>query len=317
MLSGVSIVCFSSSYAIALALELSRLLFRSRLRWLGTVGFEAAGIFAHSVYLYHRAAGAVGAPLSSQRDWYLLAAWGLAAICLYLTCQHPHTPFGIFLLPLVLGLLGTARFFAGSVPFPREPASAAWGSIHAVSIMLAVVSVFVGFATGLMYLNQSARLKRKQPPREGLRLPSLEWLARANRRAMTLATAMFGVGMVSGVVLNVIRSPQSRWDLPWGDPIVLTTLATFAWLLFSLVFTSLRRSVRQGSRVAYFTLVGFLVLVIALGIGLFVRTQHVGRPRKKVVSGPRAEVSDPWLIAGHRLRPSTFVLPPSFPGDVA
>jgi ABC-type uncharacterized transport system permease subunit len=277
MLSGISIVCFSSSYAVVLVLELTRLLFRSRVRWSLTLAFAAAGVFAHTVYLYYRAVNAAGVPLSSQRDWYLLAAWALAAIYLYLICCQPQTAFGTFLLPLVLALLGTARFFASNEPFSRAPASAVWSSIHSLAILLAVVAVLVGFATGLMYLQQTGRLKHKLPPREGLRLPSLEWLQRANQRALTLAVVMFGVGLVAGFVLNVIRAPQSHGRLPWGDPVVLSTLGTFAWLLVSLVVTWLYRPIRAGPKVAYFTVVSFLVLVIALGVGLFVHTAHVGR----------------------------------------
>jgi ABC-type uncharacterized transport system permease subunit len=276
MLSGVSIICFAGSYIVALVLELSRLLFRSRIRWPLMVGVAAAGLFAHTVYLYYRAVGAVGAPLSSQRDWYLLAAWVLAAIYLYLTCFHQRTSFGPFLLPLVLGLLGTARFFADSAPFPRQPASTAWGWIHAVSILLAVVAVLLGFATGLMYLHQARRLKHKRPPLQGLRLPSLEWLHRANQRAITLAVILFGLGLITGVILNEIRSPRPRSPLPWHDPIVLSALVTFAWLLLSLIVTRFTKSVRQGPKVAYFTVVSFLILAIALGVGLFVHTQHGG-----------------------------------------
>ena len=276
MLSGVSIVCFAGSYTVALVLELSRLLFRSRVRWPLMVGVAAAGLFAHTVYLYYRAVGAVGAPLSSQRDWYLLAAWVLAAVYLYLTCYHPQTSFGPFLLPLVLGLLGTARFFADLEPFPRQPASTVWGWIHGVSILLAVVAVLVGFAAGVMYLHQAGRLKRKRPPLQGLRLPSLEWLHRVNQRAITLAAVMFGVGLISGILLNGIRSPRPQGRLPWDDPIVLSTLVTFGWLLLSLIVTRFTKSVRQGPKVAYFTLVSFLILAIALSVGLFVRTQHGG-----------------------------------------
>ena len=276
MLSGVSIICFAGSYTVALLLELTRLLFRSRVRWPLIVGFAAAGLFAHTVYLYYRAVAAVGAPLSSQRDWYLLAAWVLAAIYLYLTCYHSQASFGPFLLPLVLGLLGTARYFADSAPFSRQPASTAWGWIHGVSILLAVVAVLVGFATGLMYLHQAWRLKHKRPPLQGLRLPSLEWLHRANQRAIALAVAMFGVGLISGVILNEIRSPRPQGRLPWDDPIVLSTLVTFGWLLLSLIVTRFTKSVRQGPKVAYFTVVSFLILAIALSVGLFVRSQHGG-----------------------------------------
>ena len=97
-----------------------------------------------------------------QSDWLLLAAWVMVMVYFYLACYHPATHFGVFLLPLVLGLIVAARF-ADPRPFPREPASKIWGVIHGTSILLATVTVLFGFAAGLMYLEQADRLKRKRP----------------------------------------------------------------------------------------------------------------------------------------------------------
>ena len=75
MLSGVSIFCFAASYAIALVLEVTRLLFRSGIRGAVMLGFAGAGLFAHTVYLFYRviesyqASGLVGAPLSSTQEF--------------------------------------------------------------------------------------------------------------------------------------------------------------------------------------------------------------------------------------------------------
>ena len=55
MLSGVSTICFAASYAVALALEISRLLFRSGVRRLVMLGFAGAGLVAHTAFLYYRA----------------------------------------------------------------------------------------------------------------------------------------------------------------------------------------------------------------------------------------------------------------------
>ncbi|MGW8258097.1 MAG: cytochrome C assembly protein, partial [Thermoguttaceae bacterium] len=105
MLSGVSIICFSGSYLIVLALELSRLLFRSATRGAMLLFWAAAGFFAHTVYLYYRAVNSAGAPLSSWQDWNLVAAWLLMLVYLYLLFFHPRLSFGLFVLPLVLGLI--------------------------------------------------------------------------------------------------------------------------------------------------------------------------------------------------------------------
>ena len=95
MLSGVGIICFAASYAVTLALEVSRLLFRSGVRGAVMIGFAGAGLVAHSAYLYYQAQSAHGSPLSSEHDWYLIAAWVLVVVYLYLVCYHPRTAFGL------------------------------------------------------------------------------------------------------------------------------------------------------------------------------------------------------------------------------
>jgi ABC-type uncharacterized transport system permease subunit len=279
MLQGVGIICFAGSYAVALALELSRLLFRSGVRGAVMLLFAGAGLVAHSAFLYYRAVKTTGSPLSSERDWYLVAAWVLVVIYLYLVYYHPRTPFGLFLLPLALGLVG-AGVLADKTPFDQGRASRVWGMIHGASILLATVSVLVGFAAGLMYLAQARRLKRKLPPFRSLRLPSLEWLQRANSRAIVVSVLMLGVGVLSGMVLNRVRATH----LSWGDPIVFSTTAMFAWLLVAAVVGAVYRPAREGRKVAYLTVVSFVFLVVALGV--FLGGQHGNeRGRRKVEGG--------------------------------
>jgi ABC-type uncharacterized transport system permease subunit len=263
MLSGVGIICFAGSYAVVLALEISRLLFRSGVRGAVMLGFAGAGLLAHSAFLYYQALKTTGSVLSSERDWYLLAAWVLVVAYLYLVYYHPRAAFGLFLLPLVLGLVG-AGAFADHTPFDQDRASKIWGIIHGTSILLATVAVLIGFAAGLMYLGQVRRLKHKLPPIRGLRLPSLEWLQRTNSRAIVVSVLMLGVGVLSGMILNRVRTA----GLSWGDPVVFATMAMFAWLLIAVVVGALYRPAREGRKVAYLTVVSFVFLVIALGVYL-------------------------------------------------
>ena len=273
MLSGVGIVCFAGSYAVALALEVSRILFRSGVRGTVMLGFAAAGLFAHTVFLIHRAAAA-GSPLANQQEWYLVAAWLLAGVYLYLACFHAKKAFGIFILPLVLGLIGMGTWAAGTQPLDLRPASRVWTAVHSGSILLATVSMLIGFASGVMYLGQVHRLKRKLPPARGLQLPSLEWLQRANSRAVVVSLFLLGVGIVAGIMLNLISRREQLPQVPWSDPLVLSTGGLFAWLLASAGVGLFYKPARQGRKVAYFTLISFVFLVIALGIGASMVTRH-------------------------------------------
>jgi len=267
MLSGVGIICFAGSYAVVLAFEISRLLFRSGVRGAVMLGFAGAGLLAHSAFLYYQAVKTSGSALSSERDWYLLAAWVLVVVYLYLVYYHPRTAFGLFLLPLVLALVG-AGAFADKTAFEPDRAARIWGVVHGTSILLATVSMLIGFAAGLMYLGQARRLKHRLPPIRGLRLPSLEWLQRANGRAIVVSVLTLGVGVISGVILNRVRAAQLSWD----DPVVFTTTAMFAWLSIAVVLGALYRPAREGHKVAYLTLVSFVFLLIALA--MFLERQH-------------------------------------------
>ncbi|MEN6558627.1 MAG: cytochrome c biogenesis protein CcsA [Thermoguttaceae bacterium] len=279
-MSGVSVICFAASYAVALALEVSRLWFRSGLRGVLMVGFAAAGWVAHTMFLCHQAVAGSGAPLSSERDWFLMAAWALAAVYLYLAVGHPRTPFGLFLLPWVLALIGAARFFAQAEPLARSRASAVWGTVHGASIVLAAVAVLIGFAAGAMDLTQSRRLKQNRPAVGGLRWPSLEWLQWANSRAILISLVMLAVGVVSGMILNRIHGDDAT-RLTWSDPVVATTWLLFLWLLAATVLGWLYRPVLAGRKVAYLTLVSFVFLAILLAVGLLVDSRHWKRTESR------------------------------------
>jgi ABC-type transport system involved in cytochrome c biogenesis permease subunit len=277
MLSHISIVCFAASYAIVLAMEVSRLLFSSKIRGAFLVGWAWAGLFAHTIFLYYRAVNTTGVPLSSWRDWFLVAAWALMVAYLHLLYFHPQTSIGLFIMPIVLVLIGMAAFAASPEPFAREPASKVWGAIHGSSLAAAVVSMLVGFAAGVMYIWQKWRLKQKRPVGQGLRLPSLEWLQRINHRAIIIALIMLGIGVLGGMILNSIAHRPIEDRLPWSDPLVLSTIIMFFWLLAAVVVSRVFMTTRQGRKVAYLTLISFLFLVAALAMGLLIDTQHGGR----------------------------------------
>src|SRR5205807_599225 len=110
--------------------------------------------------------------------------------------------------------------------------------------LMGAVAVIVGFATGLMYLLQAHRLKHKLPPLAGLRLPNLEWLERANSRAILISVLMAAAGLVSGVVLNLVKH-----KLPWSDATIWRSIGLFGWLLAAALFSAVYRPARRGRKV--------------------------------------------------------------------
>jgi hypothetical protein len=267
MLAHVQVFCFLASYTVALLLEIMRLWFQSRLRRAVSLVFVVAGWIAHTAFLYNSAMHEGGSPLSSYRDWMLLAAWALVLVYFYLASFHPATHFGIFFLPLVLGLVVAGWLTPVELRFSEERTSNLVLAIHGFSILAATVTVLFGFAAGVMYLWQAQRLKQRRPQRVTVRLPSLEWLQTANARSLFASMLLTGVAAGSGMILNWLSVRQGGRGVKWY--VMLGLLFLFGWLLLHVIIGVFYRPIRQGRKVAYLTMVSFLFLVIALSLALY------------------------------------------------
>ena len=276
-LSRVTVFCFAASYSVSLAMEA----FALAGRWRGVLdggrrlamwGFAAAGVFAHVVFLTLRATGQV-TPLSSPADWYSLAALALGAIYLSASVAWSRWTVGVFLLPIVLALLGMSAV-ASDEPFAPERASLFWGQAHGWLLLLATVTVTIGFVSGVMYFAQSWRLKKKLLNKPGFALPSLEWLEQTNSRALSLAAWLVAGGFVSGLVLSALKNRDDTSYSLLTDPVVLTLAAMLAWLLATQAYRWLAPGASRGGRVAYQTLAAFVLLAATLATLLWSGTTH-------------------------------------------
>ena len=298
-ISGISLICFAASYGVAWVLELSQLIRRSRPREVLMIAFVVAGMVAQTLYLGYRALERSASPLSSSFDWYLVAAWLLGGTFLYLSYYYPKAMLGLFMLPLMWALVAAAAL-ADREPLAPDSASRGWGMIHGVFLLLGTVAVMVGFVAGLLYLIQARRLKRKLPPSEGFRLPSLERLAKVNSRSIILSALLVGIGFLAGMILNIIGQGQSA-EVPWSDPVIFSSALMLAWLSAAAVFNATYRPARGGRKVAYLTIVNFVFLVIALGVLLLVETEHSAaaqEPLPAQSSEPPAPGAAAWRGGG-------------------
>jgi ABC-type uncharacterized transport system permease subunit len=298
MITGITITCFAASYSVCLVLEGSRLFFQASIRNVIMRVFAAAGFLAHTLFLYVQArgelAGGVKVPLSNWRDFCLLAAWVMAGAYLGLSFRRPQFSVGVFLLPPVLMLIGVGQLLEGASPFTDREATRYWRAIHGLALLLGTAGVTLGFATGIMHLIQSYRLKHKLPPHPRFRLPSLEWLQRFNVESLFISAGLLAVGLVSGVIMNFGLRDQDATIVPWTHPVVVSSGVLFLWLFAVLVFEACYKPAREGHKVAYLTVASFVFLGLVLYFVLFF--EHAGG---SVAAGRRLESSD--AITGHRL----------------
>ncbi len=269
-LSRISIVCYGSCYALVWGSELARL----RFAWAGPLRLRlvltGAGWLAHTLQLAYLAwweSHVRGWSVwSNWHDWALLGAWVLIGAYLGLAFRRGKSAIGLFLLPTALLLLAVAHVVRDWPPFSRSQAVSIWQTVHGGSLLLGTVGVFLGFASGLMYLIHSYRLRHRILNSVRFQLPSLEWLQRFSRETLWISTAALAVGLLAGVVLN-LSQPEPR--VMWMDLVVVSSALLLVWLLAVCVFEALYKPARQGRKVAYLTLANFVFLGIVLLVVLW------------------------------------------------
>lgn len=247
----IKVMCFAASYCVAFALEVWHLLNpRPILRYIA-LGTAIAGLLAHVAYLIIQAV-----PLQSPTGSLLLLALILAVFYVGEAIHHSRIPFGLFVLPIVLGLIGLAVTLRSPGDTPAAGWQSFWGVAHGTLLILAGVGVSIGFIASVMYLVQIRRLQAKLPPGQGVPLMSLERLELMNRRAILAAFPLLTAGLLGGFALQARDGFEMNEIL---NPKILSVIGL--WIVFAILLV-LRYAIHvRGRQTAIWTMVAFAVLV--------------------------------------------------------
>lgn len=254
-------------------LEISRVFFDLSFRKFVRVGFAAAGLFAHTVYLILQGRlelDSTGIWLGSWFGWCLVAAWIVAVAYLWISVRQPKSVIGLFLIPVVMALIAIGAQFGSENLFSVGRAKTMWNMVHGSALSLGTAVVALGFVFGVVYVVQANRLKRKLPQSKYFRLPSLEWLQRSSEVSLIVSTIVLALGLVSGIAINLIHQsggePGAAGTIAWSDPVVWSSAILFSWLLAVSIFNFCYQPARRGRKVAYLVMTSFVFLVLELGI---------------------------------------------------
>ena len=181
----------------------------------------AAGLLAHTIYFV-----AQRLTLASQAGSLLFLAWILATFYLYGSLHYRRLAWGLFVLPVIIGLIALAQVLgrngalesAGQQTRLIDPEQF-WQFAHIALFLLAAVGVSVAFLASVMYLVQSHRLKEKKFSGNGIRLLNLERLENMNRRGINWAFPLLTIGLIIGLVQMAQDGVQLQG---WADPRVLS-----------------------------------------------------------------------------------------------
>ncbi len=209
-------------------------------------------------------------PMGRRSGILLLSSW-LLAWTTWLMAKRLRAPVVLAVAaPTVMLLL----FF--SLLLAQGPAAAASPDLHLGQMTHIGLALFgfaaLTFAAGVAayYLWQIRTVKRNPKLAVARPLPSLEVLDRAHLLTVAFGSSFFGLSVLSGWLFVARRGDPGRW---WLDPTVLATMSGLCvYLLLFLVRALLGW---HGRRLAWFTLAGFLVLVVGFVVAAFCTSANV------------------------------------------
>lgn len=249
---GVRLSCFVACYVISLGADVARLYWPSRgLRWLAT--FSAAlGLAAHTWYLADLALPRQRLPIATRYESLLAVSWLITLIYLYLGIHDRRLGTGIFLGPIILGLIGMAWGFYQNEPSDAAAGRRVVGVAHGLLLLTGTVVVLVALVAAIMYLVKVRQLKTGMAFTT-LRLPSLERLDHWNSLLIHIAWPLLTIGIGLGLALRSLR---------WDDAKVITT--SMAWLLFTILVHLRHQPENRGRRIAILTLIACVVVLVSV-----------------------------------------------------
>ena len=254
-------------YVIATGLALAYVVQRDELIHRFASLATLAGWVLHTVALLALAVDLGRPPLANLSEAVWVAVWVVVLLEMWLERRYGLSVLGAFVLPVAVA------FSLQSMPVRPligPTLRGAWVWVHILLALIGIAAFVLNFAGALMYLLQERQLKTKRPGALYYRLPALETLDRLTYRTLALGFPFLTTGLILGVLWA-----GAAWGSVFAfDPLAL--MSFFAWAVYAATLAGRAAAGWHGRRAAYFAILGFAVLALTLGAGLFLPGRHGG-----------------------------------------
>ncbi|MFN6128361.1 MAG: hypothetical protein ACK6DC_05430 [Planctomycetota bacterium] len=262
--------CFLVAYVLAFILEVARFgssgEWTRRWAWRIASGMMVLAFLTHTLYLAYRVWGSWSpnqfAAFRTWHDWGFLAAWLIAGASLWMSYRRSDKQTGLFVLPIIIGIVGLAIAFPSPSPIGTSSSASFWRLTHSAAMLIGTMLVALGFAVAMMYFVQGWRLKHPGSSANALRLPSLEYLQSIGRKCILGSAVAVGFGVVSGGIMNVMQHGQ----IAWTDRGILFSTALFVWLSIAAVLQWILSKRGRGEWTAILSVLSFAIVLVAFAV---------------------------------------------------
>ena len=223
------------------------------------LGPRALGVTAllHAAYIALLTVELQRVPIATSFE--LLSALALALAVVYVVQEkRSGTPYtGVLFVPLVFVCQTVASAFINPTIEIKPILQSPLFGLHIAGVLLGYSSFAVSAVFGLLYLMLYYELRAHRFGIIYERLPSLEVLSGMNWRAAMFGLACLSLAIGAGALMSVEAYPRF-----WQDPKVWFSVLT--WVVYALCLLVRIAGGWQGTRMAYFTIAGFLLIVFSM-----------------------------------------------------
>lgn len=224
--------------------------------WLGFITHTAA------ILVGWRQAGYFPVVNPREVSWFI--SWAIVGYFLITSYRHPVRALPVFLLPLVyLFALVSMILPDNTEPLPDLLEGAITANafteiifpVHVALVIFSYAAFIVTFVCGVMYLIQEHELKAKRFGATFQRMPALNTCDEIGYRSLSVGFVLLTLGVVTGIAWNNQRDGR-YWH---NDPKEVMALVT--WLVYLFIMHYRLMAGWRGRRVAWLSIVGFLVVM--------------------------------------------------------
>ncbi len=227
------------------------------------------------VVLMSRALALQAVPLTGLFESMLVMTVVFSLVFLFLSIGIQQAWFAAVMSWLILILVGLTVLVAAPVSTPKAVAATPWAIAHGIAMVCGTAALALAAACAWLSLLARRRLKRKMISQVLGRIPTLEWLKRANKLGLVISLVLLTLGILSGLGMALVERATLDVQLSqWlRDPKVFLMGTTWLMLVIHLL---LWRVGNLGDRaMARVTLVVFaLALMATVGVTLCWPTTH-------------------------------------------
>lgn len=216
-----------------------------------------ATLVLHAIYIVLLGLEQGRVPIATSFE--SLSALGLAIGIAYLVQEHRSgTPYtGFVFIPLVFLCQTLSSAFASPHTEVKEILKSPLFGVHIAAALLGYAAFAVSAIFGALYVLLYNALKRQRYGIVFERLPPLEVLSGMNLRAAAFGLGCLTLAIAVGALWSLEVYPQF-----WQDPKVW--LSMLAWGVYAVCLLVRYVGGWRGTRVAYFTIAGFLLIVFTM-----------------------------------------------------